>query len=156
MHVKDFLRKSLGVAYTGARRSELFAVEWKDVAFRPGSIRLQNLKTHRDSRDRDRVVPMHPNLRRVLKGRRTMERPWPAVPAENLRRAFKAAVKVAKLPRGTRLHDLRHAFAGSLVSAGTDLFVVGKLLGHRDATSTLRYAHLAPEPMRRAVAKLRF
>jgi len=86
-----------GYAYTGARRGELFEVGWGDVTFRPGSIRLLNLKTHRDSRDRDRLIPMHPKLRKVLKERRELERPWPAVAPENLRRAFKAAVKAAGL-----------------------------------------------------------
>jgi integrase len=146
----------VGYAFTGARRGELFKVTWSDVSFKPGTVRLQNLKTHRDARDRDRQIPMHAELRKILKERRNLERPWPAVPAENLRRAFKAAVKEAGLPRHTRIHDLRHAFAGSLVSAGTDLYVVGKLLGHRDAEDTRRYAHLAPEALKRAVARLRF
>ena len=45
-----------------------------------------------------------------------------------------------------RLHDLRHSFASTAVAAGDSLFIVGKLLGHRQAATTERYSHLAPDP----------
>jgi integrase len=41
-----------------------------------------------------------------------------------------------------RVHDLRHSFASSIASSGFDLPVIGKLLGHRSAATTRRYAHL--------------
>ncbi|HML12103.1 MAG TPA: tyrosine-type recombinase/integrase, partial [Xanthobacteraceae bacterium] len=48
-----------------------------------------------------------------------------------------------------RIHDLRHSFASIGVSAGHGLPIVGKLLGHADASSTARYAHLDADPVRR-------
>lgn len=143
-------------ALTGARRGELFAVTWPDVDLKAGILKLQNIKTHREAKDRIRVVPLHPRLKVQLRERRNLERPWPAIPAENLRRFFKQAVKAVGLPRQTRIHDLRHAFAGALVSAGEDLYVVSQLLGHRDLESTRRYARLATRTLRRVVGRLRF
>jgi integrase len=49
-----------------------------------------------------------------------------------------------------RLHDLRHAFASILVSAGASLPLIGQLLGHTQAQTTHRYAHLFDDPMRHA------
>ena len=42
-----------------------------------------------------------------------------------------------------RVHDLRHTFASHLVSNGASLQVVGAMLGHRNAATTMRYSHIA-------------
>jgi len=50
-----------------------------------------------------------------------------------------------------RLHDLRHSFASIGAGASMGLPVIGKLLGHSQAATTHRYAHLDADPLRRAV-----
>lgn len=47
---------------------------------------------------------------------------------------------------------MRHHFASSLVSSGVDLFTVSKLLTHKDVSTTTRYAHLADQTLRDALA----
>jgi integrase len=47
-----------------------------------------------------------------------------------------------------RIHDLRHSFASIAVSGGDSLYLVGKVLGHRQARTTERYAHLSDDPVR--------
>ncbi len=53
---------------------------------------------------------------------------------------------------GVRLHDLRHSFASFAVADGAPLYMVGKVLGHKQARTTEEYAHLADDPLR-AVAE---
>ena len=48
-----------------------------------------------------------------------------------------------------RLHDLRHTYASILASAGMSLPIIGSLLGHTQAATTHRYAHLADDPLAR-------
>ena len=47
-----------------------------------------------------------------------------------------------------RLHDLRHGFASVAVAAGSSLYILGKVLGHKAARTTERYAHLDVDPIR--------
>jgi len=47
-----------------------------------------------------------------------------------------------------RIHDLRHSFASIAVSGGDSLYLVGKVLGHRQSRTTERYAHLKDDPVR--------
>jgi len=60
---------------------------------------------------------------------------------KGVRVLWRRVLKEAKL-EGVRLHDLRHSFASHLVSAGYDLPVIGKMLGHAQVQTTARYAHL--------------
>lgn len=53
-----------------------------------------------------------------------------------------------------RLHDLRHSYASILASAGISLHVIGKLLGHSQAQTTARYAHLLDDPLRQATERV--
>jgi site-specific recombinase XerD len=48
------------------------------------------------------------------------------------------------------LHDLRHSFASVLASGGIGLQIIGRLLGHSQASTTLRYAHFYDDPLREA------
>ena len=54
---------------------------------------------------------------------------------------------------GIRLHDLRHSFASFAVQSGGSLYLVGKVLGHKQSRTTEIYAHASDEPLL-ATAKL--
>jgi site-specific recombinase XerD len=49
---------------------------------------------------------------------------------------------------GVRLHDMRRTFASIAAGAGASLYVIGKMLGHKNLATTQRYAHLANDPLR--------
>ena len=71
-------------------------------------------------------------------------------PRADLNKPWRAVRKAAKLD-GVRIHDLRHSFASFGASASLGLPIIGKLLGHSQAATTHRYAHLDADPLRRAV-----
>ncbi len=70
-----------------------------------------------------------------------------------MRTSFENALKRVRLS-DVRFHDLRHTFASHLVMGGVDIRTVQELLGHKDIKMTMRYAHLAPDHMKRAVEVL--
>jgi integrase len=54
---------------------------------------------------------------------------------------------------GVRVHDLRHTHASILASLGLSLPIIGRLLGHTQAATTQRYAHLMDDPLRAATER---
>jgi site-specific recombinase XerD len=72
------------------------------------------------------------------------------IKADKLKKAFAKAVKESGIAH-FHFHDLRHTFATRLVQAGIDLYKVSKLLGHKDISTTQRYAHHYPESLRAGV-----
>lgn len=64
------------------------------------------------------------------------------------------AAEAGKDPRDVRsllhvrLHDLRHSFASFAIAGGASLFMVGKVLGHKQARTTEIYAHLSDDPLK--------
>jgi integrase len=76
--------------------------------------------------------------------------PATKLPYDTIKRAWTTARDEAKLP-GLRLHDLRHSAASFMANGGVDLFTIGRILGHADHQSTMRYSHLANDTLMTAV-----
>ncbi len=135
--------------YTGARRSELFGLTWERVDRSRGVIRFEETKG-----GRRREVPYGKRVEEVLARRqRGSGRVFASSNWNTYRSAFERALHHAKLD-DFKFHDLRHTYASWLVQAGRPILEVKDLLGHASLTMTMRYAHLAPERLRAAVAVL--
>jgi integrase len=74
-------------------------------------------------------------------------------PLRQLRTCWDAVCKHAGL-RNVRIYDLRHTFAAMGASGGLGLPIIGRLLGHTQARTTQRYAHLSDDPLRDAANKV--
>ena len=70
---------------------------------------------------------------------------------DHLRSAWERAVDRVKL---VDFHFLRHTFASWSVQRGATLQELKDLLGHSTLAMVMRYAHLSPEHLRSAVARL--
>ncbi|WP_245332100.1 tyrosine-type recombinase/integrase [Bradyrhizobium sp. NAS80.1] len=68
-----------------------------------------------------------------------------------------AELRDITLPVGmmdTRPYDLRHTLASVGASGGLSLPIIGRLLGHTQARTTQRYAHLYDDPLKEAATKI--
>jgi len=70
--------------------------------------------------------------------------------AEAERRGLKLSVALLD----ARIYDLRHTFASLGAGGGLSLQIIGRLLGHTQHRTTMRYAHLADDPLREAAVKI--
>lgn len=79
---------------------------------------------------------------------------------ESVHVSFNGAVKASGIkseyPERVTIHTLRHTFGSHLVMMGVPMRVIQQLMGHRNLTTTERYAHLSPETLTDVVRKLDF
>lgn len=131
---------------SGCRKSEILSLRWEWFDIERSLLRLPDSKTGA------KVVPLASAAVKLLTelprggdyvlpaakgtGHYTgLQKDWQRVRA----RAGMA---------GARIHDLRHSFASFAVADGNSLYLIGKVLGHKQARTTEIYAHLADDPIR--------
>ena len=154
-HIKPMLLLLLN---TGLRPAELFQLEWPDISLKG---KLLTVRGEISKSGKTRHIPLNREAQGVLLQWRNQQAgnglvfPSP-VNGGAMVKIPKAVYRVfarAKL-KDFRPYDLRHTFASKLVMAGADLNTVRELLGHRDISTTLIYAHLAPDHKAAAVELL--
>ena len=149
---------------TGARRGEILALRWDEVDTERGCLRL------RDSKTGAKVIRLAVSALSLLtalprsspwvfpaaKGSGHyvgLPKHWDAVRgranAIALRRSQREGLSLRGAPSfdSIRLHDLRHSFASFAVQSGGSLYLVSKVLGHKQSRTTEIYAHARDEPL---------
>lgn len=146
------------LVYTGLRVGEALRLRWRDVDLRKGVLLLRGTRT---KGRKTFGIPLHRlalevllRRREALNGNYRREGRIFRHSEDWFRRAFKKALEAAGLPESFRVHDLRHTFASWLAMAGVPVQEIQMLLGHRQITTTMRYAHLNPEILRGALEKI--
>ena len=137
---------------TGCRRDEIRTLQWSD--YREGRLFLPDSKTG------PRTVWLSAPVREVLEGLPRQGR-W-VFPSP--RRQGPASVTVFEIfwyrvreeagIADVRLHDCRHTYASIAIMQGESVTTTARLLGHNDAQTTLKYAHLSDRSVREATDAL--
>jgi integrase len=155
IHLKPIVIAALN---TGMRRGEILSLKWEQVDLVHGFILLNRTKN-----GERREIPINETLKATLKELPSRflggyvfgeivekESMKSCIPYQDVKRSFNTALRKACI-MDFHFHDLRHTFASHLIMAGVDITTVSKLLGHKSLAMTLRYSHLAPSHMVKAV-----
>lgn len=137
---------------TGCRLREILNLRWSEYDEKRGLLLLPDSKTGRKtvvlSEAAQTVLDALPRIGAYVIASRSA-----GLPDEQPRTDLKKPWAVISGRAGlddVRLHDLRHTFASVGAGGGMSLLTIGKLLGHADAATTQRYAHLHVDPTRAA------
>ena len=142
------------IALTGARKGEVLKAEWSHVDFERGVWTKPSAHTKQKKTEH---IPLSAPALTLLSSMREID---PAgrflfpgevkgEPMKDLKRFWPTICDQADIT-DARIHDLRHTFASHLVSSGLSLELVGRLIGHTQSATTMRYAHIADDPLREA------
>jgi len=166
-HLPEHLQPLISFLYlTGWRRGEALGLQWRQVDFEVGTIRLEPGTTKNDE---GRVFPFKdfPALAGVLQAqweqtqevtRRTGRIvPWvfhrEGQAIKEFRAKWKAACRAAGVP-GRIIHDFRRTAVRTLERAAVARSVAMKLTGHKTESIYRRYAIVSEADLSVGVAKL--
>ena len=148
--------------HTGLRRDELIHLTLADVDFENKVLSVQAKDGWNPKDYETRHIPMTPRLTQVLQDASPnggafifANKEGRALDPDVLTHDFLKLVRRSGIKHAS-LHTLRHTFASHLVMNGTDIYTVQKLLGHSSIKTTEIYAHLAPDFLKAAIAKLHY
>jgi len=152
--------------HTGMRKSELFNLKWTDIDFDQRTIMVQSKPDWHTKNYKSRTLQITPSLYKALFEHRNQQAELRieseyifTYKGEQIRDSIKKSLRTVVRKAGIKnvtLHTLRHTFASQLVMAGVTLRDVQALMGHQSFETTLQYAHLSDEHVKRQVLRLPF
>jgi integrase len=150
LDLRDFVLLAL---FTGARRSNVFAMRWDQLDV------MRGLWTIPDPKSRvPYVIPLTEEALGILAQRRrrhpNVEWIFPSSGwtghITDMKRAWRSLLVRAKIT-GLRIHDLRRTLGSWQAGIGVSLPIIGKTLGHQSSDATEVYARLHLDPVRKAI-----
>jgi len=154
--------------HTGMRKSELLNLWWSDVDFENREISIQPKKDWHTKNYRSRKAYMTPALYETLSEHRRLhvrngikndyvftykgKRIKNGIDTSLAKAVGKAGLK-DKDQGNVTLHTLRHTLASQFAMSGIPLRDIQELMGHQNVETTLQYAHLSEEHLRKQVLR---
>jgi integrase len=145
---------------TGCRPQEAMRAQWGQLDNEPGYWVKPATQTKQRRVHKTPLAPPALELVERLRKHRKAGARWvfpgakPGKPLHDLEHPWNFVKARARLEDGARLYDLRHSFASVGAGGGLSLQIIGKLLGHSEVKTTLKYAHLAPGPLQEAADRI--
>ena len=154
--------------HTGMRQSSQYGLRWEDVDLDIRQVRIRRAKPGEKQFVRLNAVALAAfkamrsgriaELRGTLSRRIGTPQAFPVDPGKvfdlrSPRQWFERALALAGISNFT-WHDLRHTAASRATMAGVPLRAVQDFLGHKNITTTQRYAHLSPDFQQQAADSL--
>ncbi|GAA4851193.1 hypothetical protein GCM10023331_39850 [Algivirga pacifica] len=143
----DVKRIFLFTCFTGLRVSDLETLEWDDI--RDDKIMKRQQKTKEVV-----VIPLSQKAKEYLGENPGYGKPFKITHRKNLNDKIKNWVVANGIQKNLSIHCGRHTFATLLMTQGVDIYTVKELLGHKNLSSTLKYAKVVNSKREEAIGRL--
>lgn len=136
---------------TGLRKSDVKALTWENIQpYGNGSMYV----TVRMQKTKDLVNNPISDEALELAGPRGTGRVFPGFTDSMTQAPLKKWLKAAGITKHISFHSSRHTFGSLQVEAGTSIYVVQRLLAHKNVSTTQIYADMADELKRQSVDRI--
>jgi len=156
----DIIRDLILLALlTGARRSNVCAMHWREIDLKAGVWKIKRTKN-----GEPQTIPLCPEAVAILEARQTTTANGFVFPGTGKtghiaepRKGFARVMERAGIPHGRDvengmvLHDLRRTLGSWQARTGASLAIIGKSLNHKSQQATAIYARLDLDPVRQSV-----
>lgn len=151
----EYVRAAFLVAlFTGARRTEVLTMQWPDVDLTETTWRIPQTKS-----GRPHLIPLPASVAKLLEGLPRLQENPSVFPGRhgrghlvNVSKSWTRIRTQAGLA-DVRIHDLRRTLGSWMAGSGEGLPLIGKVLNHRDVSTTAIYARLDLDPVRQALER---
>ncbi|SNX60624.1 protein of unknown function [Nitrosomonas ureae] len=149
--IRDYVLMSL---LTGARRSNVLSMRWKDINFDRAEWRIEETKN-----GTPQTVALSPEALEILQSRKPSDSAVFVFPGSGMaghlmepKKGWKRILERAGIDN-LRIHDLRRTLGSWQAKTGASLAIIGKSLNHKNQNTTAIYARLDLDPVRDSVNK---
>lgn len=140
---------------TGMRYSDISKLTWEEVQYSKQEgyyIRFKQQKT-----DRPVTLPIsHEAVEFLGPERMKQGKIFPNLKKWDFDRLIPIWTKDADIEKHITFHCFRHTYATLQMAAGTDIFTVSKMLGHKNIQTTQIYTKIIDERKRETINKISF
>ncbi|MFC1526910.1 tyrosine-type recombinase/integrase [Candidatus Latescibacterota bacterium] len=149
-------------AYAGLRAREIYYLRWTDIRWDEGVLEVVSQEEWTTKNNRTRRVPMSSRLAGHLRRNpRRLGSPYVFTNRfgnlfDRMDKFLRGAAKRAGVPGRVTLHQFRHSFCSHCFMKGTDPHTIQQWMGHRQITTTMRYAHVSAAHEESAIERLDF
>ena len=139
-------------ALTGLRWSDIVKLEWNEVHTSEGySIHFTQKKTKKVE-----VLPISEQAFSFLGSVQSGNtRVFDPISYSTSKGHLKKWINAAGIKKDISFHCFRHTYATLQLEAGTDIYTVSKMLGHRNLTTTQVYAKIVDKSKREAAERIK-
>ncbi len=139
---------------TGLRMSDVLALCPKHIKTSPDG-KSQYIEIEQEKTEEKVVVPLLPEAKKYLSEDKSYDEPYFTMPSKAaISRCLVKWTEAAGIDKHITFHSARHTFATTLLTLGSDLYTVSKLLGHKNIQTTEIYAKVVDSKKVESVARL--